>query len=221
MVDIEYMRMKSLALAVIETAREDALRKTKDGKEDITAREAKIFLLGDTPLWKKSRNFWCALADLEPQYLERRVKKEPWYNRYIEQKETKSLEDFDIGKRKLLYDNKLVAKQNSEILLRNYMNEDKPEELLTKSQKEEILKKLDQAAANVVDLSSKSFQYSFNEFRNSQKDKDSISIGIVYSRYIEGIRLRKMEKARLTRKNKIKEKEDKKCRERKLVKKKN
>lgn len=172
-----------MALAVINQAQQDARGNPK--KPDILTieiEEARTFLLGGTPLWKESRDFWCRVAKVEPEYLEARTMREPWYPKYLAYKENPSLVKRKISRHQINRENKKVFKEVSETLLRNYLNENK--EPLSKKQIKDLNKELNRSAQLVIDSLNSKQKSLWEEFKEANKG-EKLSVGQLYQKYLQ------------------------------------
>ena len=66
-----------LALAVINRAISDARiePKAKESERIKDLREARLFLLDKKGEWARSRIFWCTFANVDPDWLQSKIKK--------------------------------------------------------------------------------------------------------------------------------------------------
>lgn len=89
-IEMEYNACKQLASAVLLTALEDAIKtKTTKFNYDISSfsknkREAILFLTSTNGEFKRSREFWCAIAGINPENLVKSFHK--WSGKYEEYK---------------------------------------------------------------------------------------------------------------------------------------
>jgi len=90
-IEMEYKACKQLASAVLFTALTDAIRikRTKFNQDQSQLkkdnREAILFLTEDKGEFKRSREFWCAIAEINPECMVKAYHN--WKGRYEEFKE--------------------------------------------------------------------------------------------------------------------------------------
>lgn len=75
--------IKNLAGAVIRLAFEDAEGKSRKETRKAEISSARLFLLGETRPWRESLQTYCDLAELDPEWIIRLAKKQPWYQEHI------------------------------------------------------------------------------------------------------------------------------------------
>lgn len=183
MQNLEYLRYKALALAIIDLAKSDARIEKKDGSIPLEASEARIFLLGESPLWKESRDFWCSVADVEPDYLFKEIIKEPWYAKHLYYKEHPS--EKPKAKKAIFHEQKQIADNCAETLLKNYMIEQGQQIALSSVKKKELRKTLDEAAGMAIAHADGKFLKSYKEYEQSLGDSAKVlSAGAIYSLFI-------------------------------------
>lgn len=183
MVDQNQFRgFQCVALAVINQAQIDARGNPKKQELTLEMEEARTFLLGGTALWKESRDFWCRIAKVEPEYLEARIKKEAWYPTYLAYKENPSLIKRKISRHQINNENKKSFNRISEILLRNYMEE--KEKPLTVKEKKHLVAELNRSAKLVIEAMNVRNKASWEEF-NSNYEGEKLSIGQMYQKFLQ------------------------------------